>query len=186
MRRWVRVCIFLSSYSPLFGILLLRIAALLSSARMERTTYALFTSWPYVCLWTTSCLAIFPGIVVRLLLHRARSYSGKTICVEGGQSRASDVLSYVIGYVIPFLDLDTGSIWDMSAVGLLLLTMCVVYVNSDLIYINPFLSLLGYSTYRVQTQDDVAVMVLTKKRKADFGAMRLTLVEVSEGVFLEV
>lgn len=186
MRRWVRVCIFLSSYSPLFGILLLRIAALLTSLHVERTTHAFFASWPYVCLWIIACLAIFPGIVVRLLLRRARSYSGKTVCVEGGQSRASDTLSYVIGYVIPFLDLDTKSVWDMSAVGLLLLTMCVVYVNSDLIYINPFLSLLGYSTCRVHMHDDVAVMVLTKKRKADFGATRLTLVELSEGVFLEV
>ena len=60
-------------------------------------------------------------------------------------------MAYVVTYLIPFLGISVSDPVDAVSLGIMLGLIAVVYVSSNLIYINPILGLLGYRFYEVET-----------------------------------
>ncbi len=145
---FVRCLLFVSSYFPLtliFGFLL----------------------WEKHLLLASIMLFIgVSGLVVLLLYFRLiaprRAQSHEMITELNPHD--GDVLSYVASYLVPFVSFDlTGT--QLWAVIVFLAVLLIIYVNSNMIYINPMLNVLGYHLYEVKiAKNESSFYLLTRKR----------------------
>jgi hypothetical protein len=87
--------------------------------------------------------------------------------------------------LIPFLDIKLDEI--SSAVSLLLffLVVGVLYVHSNLIYINPTLNLMRYHLFEIELEGGMTSALLSKRRFVERGAS-IPVVSLGEQILLEV
>ena len=145
---FVRCLLFISSYFPLtliFGILL----------------------WEKHVLLALIILFIgISGFVILLvyfyLIAPRRAKFHETVTELDRHD--GDVLSYVASYLVPFVSLDlTGT--QLWAVVVFLAVLLIIYVNSNMIYINPMLNILGFHLYEVKiAKNETAFYLLTRQR----------------------
>jgi len=129
MKLFVKIGLFLSSYFPLFLILALR---------------DWFNLWAWILVIVVGIFCIF----IWLLLFRvSRSRTSEKYKVINSENRVRDSLNYLVPYIIAFMNFDLNRWQDSTALALLLYILFVVYVNSNLLYVNPLLSIFKYKIY---------------------------------------
>jgi hypothetical protein len=135
--RPVRVMLFFSSYCPLLlimGVLL----------------------WGKSLPWAIALpLVGVLSVVLTLLYLRSvrRGKRGVLTKVVEVHKRDADVMGYIASYLVPFVTFPIDAGWQLIValvvfVGVLLL----VYVNSNMIYINPMLNIFGYHLYEIRIE----------------------------------
>src|SRR5439155_10567478 len=142
----VRAVLFLSSYSPLFVILVIRDSfenALWCGALIALAVLSIFA--------LLTCLQFFPRqdphVATAVEVHR----------------RSTEAIGYIVTYLIPFLDVNLDSDSDVIALLVLLGVIGLLYVHSNLIYINPVLNLFGYHLFELTTDHGKQSALITKR-----------------------
>jgi len=148
-RLWVRVILFVSSYFPLTVIF-----ALLNW--QQHTVGA-------VGIAGFGLLSLIIAVVYFFLLPQQREAT--LITVQSAEPRDGDVLNYIAAYIVPFVTIPFGSWEEAASVLLLLVVLGVVYVNSNLISVNPMLNIAGYHLYQARFASDEESHLLLSKRK---------------------
>jgi hypothetical protein len=141
-----RVALFLSSFSPLFGLM----------AFVNRCTP--------LALWLLvgTCVAGLLGlIVVMVVLH---SEAGVDVVVKRAIPKDGEVLSYVAAYLVPFLGIDLTRTNDVVLFCGFLAVLCIVYINSNMLFVNPILNLAGFHTFEITDTTENVFTVLTRQR----------------------
>lgn len=156
-----KIFLFFSSYAPLFLIILIQNHRVL----MENGTKILdlfynnnFCSWN--SLFTISKAIINPVTIILLfliigigfliyLLIKNNLFAQNKFKITQIQNVTSDNMTYIISYLVPFLSLNLNSTANLYSIIVLILTIGVIYVNSDMLYINPLLNWFGYRTYKI-------------------------------------
>jgi hypothetical protein len=139
--------LFLSSFAPLFGVF-----ALLDSFG---------AGWPSrVC----AALALVGVLLPVVLFVAARRLAGQSLHVETAEMRDSDVLAYIATYLVPFAAVTATAARERGALGLFVFLIAVLYVRSELFYINPLFALVGYRLFQVSTPRGASVVLLTRRR----------------------
>jgi hypothetical protein len=163
LRLWLRIVLFLSSYSFLFVILMvqnwesLRILLVLGSIIILANTILFFVLWK--------------------LQKKRDTY----LQIKTANNRSWENVGYIFTYVIPFLSTDLSSPKDIIALALLFLVIGFFYATTSMIHINPTLNLLGYRIYIITTKDEQEIVLISKKSIKE---LRTTKVyEVAEGIF---
>jgi hypothetical protein len=141
-----RTILFLSSYSPLFLIFALHLW------RLHRLTSEALMG-----------LAILSLIGLAAFLSYAQQFQATTTVVKSVKSRDGDVMSYIVTYLLPFLAVKLDDYLDGFSFGLLLLVVAVLYVNSNLIYVNPILNLRGYHIFEVEDSNKKTSVLICKR-----------------------
>lgn len=162
-----RVLLFLSSYAPLFTILAIR-------------------------AWTTNWglsvgLGVVAGLSVAtlwLFLKYASRLQGVPIKVIAVKSRDGDVMSYIVTYILPFLAIKLNDPMDTVSLGLLLIVVGVLYVNSNLIHTNPVLSLMHYHLFEIEDGDKKNTTLICKRIYVRVDS-ELRVISVGDYVLLE-
>lgn len=148
----VRLRLFASSFAPLFAV-----AAIRFESRNLRVACAL--------------LALV-GIATLLLLLRSSTtkVAPRKATPTAVRDLGSDVAAYMASYILPFVAVQEPRALDLVGYGLVLVVLAVVFVNSDLIGVNPVLYLLGYRVYAVegarvdQYGDEREALLISKRR----------------------
>jgi hypothetical protein len=83
---------------------------------------------------------------------------------ESSQVRDGDVLAYIATYLVPFAAVTATTARERGALGLFVVLIAVLYVRSELFYINPLLALVGYRMFQVTTPAGASVVLLTRRR----------------------
>lgn len=78
-------------------------------------------------------------------------------------SKNDQVLSYLVSYLLPFLGFDLTKCNDFIALIIIFLTIGILYIKADLIYINPFLLLLGFNIYEAQFKNGSKRILISRK-----------------------
>ncbi len=130
MRLWVKVVLFLSSYLPLFLILTIK------------NWFNFYVTVVFIIVCAYSLL-----VWVFIVSKRETVESYKVLKAE---NKTQESLNYLIPYIISFIGFDLNKWQDWSALTILLSILFVVYLNSDLLYINPILSFFKYKIYKVE------------------------------------
>jgi hypothetical protein len=139
--------LFLSSYAPLFGVF-----ALLDSFG---------AGWPTkVCIG----LAILGIVLPLVMLIGVKRLAPQALRVEQAQVRDGDALAYIATYLVPFAAVTATTARERGALGLFVLMITVLYVRSELFYINPLLALVGYRLFQVTSPGGSSVVLLTRRR----------------------
>jgi hypothetical protein len=147
MTALAQFALFLSSYSPLFAVF-----ALLDSFG---------SGWPTrVCLGVAVVGLLLPALIFLI----ARRLAPQSLRVESSQIRDGDALAYIATYLVPFAAITATTARERGALGLFVFLIAVLYVRSELFYINPLLALVGYRLFQVATPAGTSVVLLTRRR----------------------
>lgn len=183
---------FLSSYTPLFLILLLKaISNILDKAKdysnlkipeaisgnvtfveqaqiitQHKTEFVSLNIIPIVVIATIILIIIVPNLILEFILRDTKSsINTKDLYVNSVQKMNHIYMEYLIYYIIPFLSFDYSNFFDMLSLLILLLTICIIYINSDLLYVNINFSIRGYNLFKVYNEKQDEYMVLSKKKR---------------------
>jgi hypothetical protein len=163
-----RVLLFLLSYLPLFLIYAIN--------GVIHGEFVVFYSFLVVIVVVS---------ILCLLMFRSLKKRGKrrSLIVESHELVNNMLIEYIFVYIFPFI-----SAFDKREIVSFLILFVIIgsiYIKSDLIAVNPTLSLLGYSIYKVsyRYEDDVSHVregYLISRGLDDVGVK----VEMSKGVFI--
>jgi len=161
-----RVLLFLSSYAPLLLILSLR-------------THKDLGWWSLV----------FAGIGVLAVgallcyLKVASSLTKFTITADSVSTKNAEAMSYIASYVIPFIDLPFDDWKNTVSLGVFFVMLGVIYVNSNMIHINPVLNLMFYHLLEIESDGELRSLI-TRKRYIPKGS-KVVVHKLGNDVFLE-
>lgn len=139
----------LTSYTPLFFIFAIK----------SFSTNKIFSG---ICLALCALgLLLFVIIVVSM-------QKGNTVTIKIAESeiKEGDVVAYVVTYFLPFLTENFNDMSDLLAILAFYLLIAFLYINSDLIYINPLFSV-GRKIFMVTTEQGNKLAILTNKKRLE-------------------
>jgi hypothetical protein len=144
---FAKSCLFLSSYVPLWTILIL----------FHLGDWGWWLAVPLGAL-----IGGLAGLVI--LRHWVLTGSDSEITIDYANRQDSDSVAYIVTYIFPFLTLAISSIPEALGIIGLFLTIMLVYVSSDMLYVNPILSALGWHAHSVHTKGGAELVLLTRRR----------------------
>lgn len=134
--------LFLTSYMPLFVIFLINYLFSLNF------NYDNFTTINVIVLVTIVACIVIPPFVLCIII-RFKTVSTKHIEVHKINSTHSEILNYILVYIIPFITTDLSHLSDVLTFSVFLIILGMIYVKNSLIHINPTLYLAGYNIYSI-------------------------------------
>jgi hypothetical protein len=165
-----KIILFLSSYTPLFLILLLKITSQLvdNYEKIEQfipKNFLISNLVLFLVIFILFLIIIIPNIILGLILKDTkRTNNPKQLKIKSANKMNHIYMEYLISYIIPFLAFDFSDLFDIAALMLLIITIGIIYINSDLLYININFNIRGYNLYNIIGNDDKEYMLLSKKR----------------------
>lgn len=98
--------------------------------------------------------------------------------------RDSEVMSYIASYLIPFVSFQLGSWQQILALGIFLTVLLIIYVHSNMIYINPMLNVAGYRLYEIEVEhsQNPHYYIARKRLERDH---EIRFVALSKDIYLE-
>ena len=163
-----RVVLFLSSYTPLFLIMAVKYAP----------------AHRYFAL-SMILLAVISIVLLLFYLKQSASLAVDHVVVEKISGKDTEAMSYIVTYLIPFLDIKLDEISSAVSLLLLFLVVGILYVHSNLIYINPTLNLLRYHLFEIEIEGGMSSALLSRRRFVERGAS-IPVVSLGEQILLEV
>ncbi|MBU1598430.1 MAG: hypothetical protein KKE98_08365 [Nanoarchaeota archaeon] len=144
IKEYVKIFLFLSSYAPLFLILGIKN----------------YFSIPLVIIMIA--LILISLLFLVYVTKKASKMSGDYKSIVDAKDKSHQYLEYIIAYIIPFLGFNPNNVADMIALIIVFIIIGILYIRSDLIYMNPVLNFLGYKMFKV-TLAEGNLMVISKK-----------------------
>ena len=104
--------------------------------------------------------------------------------IESVVRRDGEAMSYIVSYLLPFIALPSGDLASCVSLGVFLTVLVILYMNSDMMHINPMLNLMGWHVYEI-TLADGETRSLISKRRARKGREANTI-QMGDDILLEV
>lgn len=163
----IRLLLFLSSYFPL---------AVIFAVQLYLKNHAF---WSVVCL-----LAGFSGLIgLAAFMRTSTKINPLTIKVATVSRRDGEAMSYIVTYLLPFIALPSGDLASGISLGIFLVVLAILYVNSDMMHINPMLNLTGWHIYEITLPQGETYTVIAKKRVRK--GMELEVTQMADWIYLE-
>lgn len=184
LRLWVKIVLFLSSYTPLFIIFIFQILSH-SFANANTITSFINNDISYL-IYFLIIIAILPNIFV-LWYTRSRASIGnpKTITISYKEELNTVYIDYLITYIVPFLSFDYSNIWDVASLLLLLSIICYIYINSNLLYVNIIFNLFGYNLFKIKDANQNEYMLISVNKKILLNN-KIKIKSISDNFVIEV
>lgn len=176
MKTSMKLWLFLGSYAPLF--------ILLALLEWSNAIFGITNLWLLKPSWLSImflALAIIGVVATIAFVSIAKTISPTSITPKVIDSHAQETLAYLVTYLIPFIGFQFIDTPSVIANGLLFLIIGFLYVQSNMIYLNPTLSLMGYRVYRITVNDKEKLMLAKSIVKTD---TRQRVVAISEGIYI--
>lgn len=126
----------------------------------------------------------FSGLVWMLLyLRKAQALSGIQLKIAAFHRRDAEAMAYIVTYIIPFLVIPFHGWREGIALAVFFVVLGILYVNSNMIHINPMLNLFGYHLYEIAA-DDGGVHSLLARRTIRHKES-VTVVKLGDEIVLE-
>lgn len=177
MKRIAKIGLFLGSYSPLFILLCL--------LEWNNDLLGALSIGGLTIYWLPLIFAFLTilGIAITVvLLSAAKTIAPIFIKPIVTDKRGEETLAYLITYLIPFIGFRFDAISSATANVILFIMIGFLYVQSNMIYLNPLLSIMGYRIYKVKINGIVKLM-LAKNEVQDQN--RIKVIPLSEGIYIE-
>lgn len=152
---FIKIFLFLTAYYPLFLILFIQNSNLIDKIFKEG-----ISSIKWMNFNDSLIYGLIIGLIFFILLKIFIKFQSKSNTSQFRVIKIKDVshetLNYILTYLIAFLSLKLNDPKDIISILILLFIIGIIYVNSNLLYINPFLQLLNYSIYELTIKKDMA------------------------------
>jgi len=98
-----------------------------------------------------------------LYLRKAQKLGGIQLKIAGFHRRDAEAMGYIVTYIIPFLVIPFHGWKEGIALSIFFVVLGILYVNSNMIHINPMLNLFGYHLYEITTEDGGVHSLLARR-----------------------
>lgn len=173
LKYYTKLLLFICSYLPLFVIL-----------TINYWSTSLYINLICISLLSLSLLSWF---LLIYLLKDINNVCGNCYKVVEISNESEVSLNYLFTYIIPFLSMQYDSWKNLCSIGILIFITLVMYINSNLLYMNPMLNLSHYSILKVVlTRNDnrYSFILITKTNDKDINVGELINVcEFSENIY---
>lgn len=165
---FVRCMLFVSSYFPLTVIILILFAA-------QQPLFA----------WLTFSIGLVGLIVTFVYISKIAPRTAPIqVKITGRQVKDGDVMGYIASYIIPLVTFPLNGWQQITTLLIFIVVLGIVYINSDMIRINPMLNLAGYHLYEISVENgEQSYSLLTRRRIERNEVVRI--VDVGSGIYLE-
>ena len=123
-------------------------------------------------------------IGISVYLRFARRLNSIHIKIESVTRRDGEAMTYIVSYLLPFIALPSGDTASFVSLGIFLFVLFVLYMNSDMMHINPMLNLSGWHIYEI-TLPDGETRALVSHRRARKGR-ETKVIQMGDDILLEV
>lgn len=153
MRVWVKFSLFISAYTPLFLIIILKYI-----------DFNFINPCSITIILIYSIPIIISNLIWIIIFKITKEWTKQTFTVKKSVDRTSDALNYVIAYIIAFIGFQFIKWQDWVSFIILLIVICFIYINSNLIFVNPLLNVFGYKIYDIEVEEGGNIILITKKK----------------------
>jgi hypothetical protein len=103
--------------------------------------------------------------------YQKRSFDGVPSEVLSIESVQHEHLTFLATYIIPLVVIDLNEPRNVIVLFSLLAAIGVIYVKTNLFYVNPSLALLGYHIYKIKLKidDEGTDLILISKERVEAG-----------------
>lgn len=140
LRFWSSVLVFLSSYSPLALILVVK--------DLREDTFL-----PQHSLFVIILLIVAVVSVLAIIIAAKSIKSGLPVKISKVSNRSADMFAYTIPYMISFYKFDLGDWKTIACLTIFLLLMFVISYRTQNMFVNPVLAIMGFGLYDCQFTD---------------------------------
>lgn len=162
----IRLLLFLSSYFPLSLIFFV--------------LYLSRNRWIAVGILLLGNLGL-AGMAV--YLRAVQQLGLVTIKVDEIERKDAEAMAYIVTYIIPFLSIPFTGWQEGFALGIFFVVLGILYVNSNMIHINPMLNLAGFHLYEIRLENGGSHALITRRRI--IRGEGLSVVKLGDDIFLE-
>jgi len=122
------------------------------------------------------------GMIVYLLT--ARLMNSMRVTVASVTRKDGEAMTYVVSYMLPFIALISEDAASTIGLAIFLFVLFVLYMNSDMMHINPMLNLGGWHIYEI-TLASGEVRALISRRRIRKG-QEPNVIQMADDILLEV
>lgn len=162
-----KISLFLSSYIPLFVV-------------FGITQCQSIGAWA----WTPCGFSVSALLMVIAWMRFSRSKAKETMQVMKAKSKDSEVIAYLFSYVLPMAGLKWSDPGGKASLIVFFIMISVLYINSNLLYINPTLNCFGYHVLDIELSTSNDIILITKKNRISHGSS-LYAHRITNGIYLE-
>jgi len=182
-RAIVRYILFLLAYIPIYIIAALKTmdSGIIKSTGNQMSNYEILLNnkIPMSLILLSFLLVVYFKLYSRLSL---RPKGNPLFTIKTVVPQHKEYITYLGTYILPFVSLETKTIFDMVAVAFMFLTIGFVFSKTNLIYTNPTLAFFGFDIYEIEDSMGNKYDCITKDAlKAND---RLSGLKLGEGTFL--
>lgn len=153
-----KLVLFITSYSPLFILIAVKQICdniqILCWGGISLATIETFLTkcWLSVALIIVSILG-FLGCKVLFSNLKKDVKNGDNVTLINISNRNSESIGYIVTYIIPFMFQGFNTAYELFAMLFLLFIIYHIYINSNLLLVNPFLSFFKYSIFEIEYEE---------------------------------
>ena len=155
LRPWVSLILFLSSYSPLMLILIIK--------DYDANNLGLLPRHP---MFSGILLIIAVSSSLAILYAIREIDSGLTVTIIKVSNKSSDMFGYTIPYMLSFMKINLEDWQTVVSLFLLLSVMFIIAYRTQTVFVNPILALAGYMLIDCsfkRGEKEIQAMVVTRK-----------------------
>ncbi len=144
---------FITSYIPLFGLLVIRQIKqnfdYFNLGKFNRID-VLTALDKFGLSYFFIIISLFGYLGLTLLLKNLdnKKTNGEIVKINEVENKNSESISYISTYIVPFIFQDTNNFFDISSIFIVLIIIFFIYTKSNMIVINPILSI-TYTLYQI-------------------------------------
>ena len=137
-----KICMFISSFLPLYLLFLIINAPILYRIAFGNyiTTDIIFSVFFFVL--------ILLSVITALIIYFISKTNSNTFVFDTIDRPGDSVISYIFTYIVPLLSVKIDEFNTIIANIALVTFMCMLYIKLDLLYINPTLAFSGFISYK--------------------------------------
>jgi hypothetical protein len=124
-------------------------------------------SWTSAVFYSIAAVSVGGLYLYWKTLRDVTPYSVKLKSVS---SRDSDIMAYIVSYLVPFLTVSFTEVASAVSFVLFIVVIGIIYVSSNMVYINPILNLRGYHLFEVEDDDEKVIALISKHRYVSPGS----------------
>lgn len=120
-----------------------------------------------------------------LLFKESKEFGYEQREIKSIDDKTNLYVMYMIS-LISLLPLFIGKNWLFQSIAFFIIMIIIysIYINSDLLFYNPVLGLLGYKYYKVTTPDGSEIFIIASKNKKININDKIKLFMVTDYIFL--
>lgn len=162
---FTRFILFLFAYIPIYAIIALKSINIdIKSSYNENGFTREIIKKNCVSLLLIILIVV---LIIYFIFHVRKSltFSGNPkFRIKTIENQNKEYITYLGTYILPFIAIDTETIFDILAYILMFFTIGFIYARTNLIYTNPMLLFFGYEIFEVTDENGETYVCISKDK----------------------